>query len=144
MSSTRRDFLLATGAAVATAALAGEASAQAPATAPAAPAPVRTGRPSADEALHMLMQGNERFIAGKSTQPCRTPADFKAVAEGQAPMAVIVACADSRVAPEILFDQGVVDELVDDRVDDRWIPEEHRLNSRQGDTPTVHGRDRVG
>ena len=34
------------------------------------------------------------------------------MAEGQAPMAIIVGCADSRVAPELIFDQGVGDLFV--------------------------------
>jgi carbonic anhydrase len=42
----------------------------------------------------------------------RRPEDFAALAEGQAPNAIIVACADSRVAPELVFDQGVGDLFV--------------------------------
>ncbi len=42
----------------------------------------------------------------------RRPEDFAALAEGQAPLAVIVGCADSRVAPELIFDQGVGDLFV--------------------------------
>ena len=41
--------------------------------------------------------------------PRRSPGDFSKVASAQAPDAVIVGCADSRVPPEILFDQGVGD-----------------------------------
>lgn len=57
--------------------------------------------------LARLVEGNQRFVAGKSTRPLRTPADFAADAQGQAPLAVIVGCADSRVSPELAFDQGV-------------------------------------
>ena len=42
----------------------------------------------------------------------RRPADFADLAEGQAPTAIIVACADSRVAPELIFDQGIGDLFV--------------------------------
>src|SRR5262249_6304056 len=44
--------------------------------------------------------------------PGRRPEDFAALAEGQAPLAVIVGCADSRVSPELVFDQGVGDLFV--------------------------------
>jgi carbonic anhydrase len=63
--------------------------------------------PSADAALEELMAGNERFVNGALEHPRRTPGDFQSVAEAQYPVAVIVACADSRVAPELLFDTGV-------------------------------------
>jgi carbonic anhydrase len=71
-----------------------------------------TGRPSADESLKALMDGNQRFRLGKTSNPRRTPADFSSVASHQAPDAVIIACSDSRVPPEILFDQGVGDLFV--------------------------------
>ncbi len=57
--------------------------------------------------LERLVEGNKRFIEGKLEHPGRSPKDFLALAEGQSPPIGIVACADSRVAPEILFDQGV-------------------------------------
>jgi len=66
----------------------------------------------ADEALARLLEGNKRYVEGNLVQPRRRPEDFKALAEGQTPLAVIVACADSRVAPELLFDQGVGDLFV--------------------------------
>jgi carbonic anhydrase len=56
-----------------------------------------------------MQDGNSRFVSGASTHPRRTPADFKPLAAGQAPVACIVACADSRVTPEILFDLGIGD-----------------------------------
>ena len=57
--------------------------------------------------LARLVAGNKRFVEGKLTHPGRTPADFAALADGQTPFAAIVGCADSRVSPEVLFDQGV-------------------------------------
>jgi len=66
----------------------------------------------ADEALQRLREGNERFVKGATVSPRRSPEDFRALAAGQRPMAVIVGCADSRVPPEILFDQGVGDLFV--------------------------------
>lgn len=67
---------------------------------------------TADDALRELMEGNARFAQGKTTTPRRSPADFRAVAEHQNPIAVIVACADSRVSPELIFDAGVGDVFV--------------------------------
>ncbi len=68
--------------------------------------------PRADDVLMQLLAGNERFAAGKPQNPRRSPEDFRAAAEGQNPVAVIVACADSRVPPELLFDMGVGDLFV--------------------------------
>ncbi len=65
-----------------------------------------------DDALKKLLEGNKRFAKGEAAGPRRKPEDFARLAEGQTPMAVIVGCADSRVPPEILFDQGVGDLFV--------------------------------
>lgn len=64
------------------------------------------------EALNRLTAGNTRFVAGKSTQD-RTDIKLRAeLAKGQQPFAVIIGCADSRVAPEIVFDQNLGDLFV--------------------------------
>ena len=63
--------------------------------------------PKPDEVLGKLMEGNKRFVGGRLEHPGRTPKDFQALAAGQAPPTIILGCADSRVAPEIIFDQGV-------------------------------------
>jgi carbonic anhydrase len=66
-----------------------------------------------DAVLAKLLEGNKRFIAGTpSLLSRRRPEDFASLAEGQAPSAIVVACADSRVAPELIFDQGVGDLFV--------------------------------
>jgi carbonic anhydrase len=70
------------------------------------------GGPPAEDVLRRLLEGNQRFLKGETTSPRRTPGDFRPLAEGQRPVAVIVGCADSRVPPEILFDQGVGDLFV--------------------------------
>jgi carbonic anhydrase len=75
----------------------------------AADAPARSGP---DAVLEKLLQGNQRFVNGKLLHPRRMPQDFAALAAGQAPLAVIVGCADSRVAPELVFDQGIGDLFV--------------------------------
>jgi carbonic anhydrase len=64
---------------------------------------------SADHALKLLKEGNERFIAGKSIKPNQDINRIKEVASGQYPFATIVGCSDSRVPNEIIFDQGVGD-----------------------------------
>jgi len=66
----------------------------------------------ADSVLAHLVEGNKRFVSGKLEHPGRKPADFVPLAEGQAPLAAIVACADSRVGPELIFDQGIGDLFV--------------------------------
>lgn len=65
-----------------------------------------------DAVLARLMEGNQRFVNGQSKRPGRSPADFASDAKGQAPLAAIVACADSRVAPELIFDQDIGDLFV--------------------------------
>jgi len=64
------------------------------------------------QALETLMEGNARFAKDKPTQLNRSIKSRKALKPGQNPMAVIVACADSRVAPEILFDANLGDLFV--------------------------------
>jgi carbonic anhydrase len=65
-----------------------------------------------DDVLDGLLAGNLRFSKGQLENPRRSPADFRPLAQGQFPGAVLVSCADSRVAPEILFDVGVGDIFV--------------------------------
>ena len=66
----------------------------------------------ADAVLAQLLEGNKRFMKGDLAHPRRKPEDFVPLAAGQAPLTVIVCCADSRVAPELIFDQGVGDLFV--------------------------------
>lgn len=72
----------------------------------------RSEKSTPDEVLKELLEGNQRFVEGKLENPRRSPADFRNVAESQTPVAAIVSCADSRVTPEIVFDQGVGDLFV--------------------------------
>ena len=65
-----------------------------------------------DEALQKLMDGNKRFVQQKQRNPNQTTARLTQVAEGQEPFAAILSCADSRVPPEIVFDQGLGDLFV--------------------------------
>lgn len=60
-----------------------------------------------EQALKTLIDGNQRFVSGHSIAPDRTAERLAEVAKGQSPFAVILGCADSRVPPEIVFDQGL-------------------------------------
>ena len=72
-----------------------------------------TPRPKTpDEALKKIMDGNKRFVDSLKKSPRRTVEVREQTAGGQAPFAAILACADSRVAPEIIFDQGIGDLFV--------------------------------
>lgn len=62
-----------------------------------------------ESALQQLMDGNARFVKGEEINPDRDKAARVKVNSSQRPMAIILSCADSRVAPEILFDAGVGD-----------------------------------
>jgi carbonic anhydrase len=70
---------------------------------------------SADAVITDLRQGNERFVAKQFKRPHQTAERQHQLATGQSPEAAILTCADSRVPPEILFDQGLGD-LFDVRV----------------------------
>lgn len=59
-----------------------------------------------------LKEGNERFVAGKPVHPSQGIDDRARLAEGQKPTAVVFGCGDSRVAAEIIFDQGLGDMFV--------------------------------
>ncbi|MCX7423953.1 MAG: carbonic anhydrase [Planctomycetia bacterium] len=67
---------------------------------------------SPDEALAILREGNQRFVAGKSLSIHRDLERVKEVAPKQTPFAAFLGCADSRVPIEIVFDQGFGDLFV--------------------------------
>ena len=75
---------------------------------PAAHAPT-TPAVAPDQALERLMAGNARYAEGHAGHPNGDAARRTVVASGQHPFAAILACADSRVAPELIFDQGLGD-----------------------------------
>lgn len=63
---------------------------------------------TADQAMKNLMEGNARFASGNSIHPDQSVADRRAeLVTTQHPYAVIVTCSDSRVPPEIVFDEGL-------------------------------------
>ncbi|MBV6759410.1 carbonic anhydrase [Rhodococcus sp. ACS1] len=59
-----------------------------------------------------LRQGNDRFVSGTSLHPSQGVADRAKLVGGQHPTAVLFGCGDSRVAAEIIFDQGLGDMFV--------------------------------
>ena len=65
-----------------------------------------------DEALGRLMDGNARFANGRMEHPRQDGERRTRLLEGQGPFATILTCSDSRVPPEILFDQGLGDIFV--------------------------------
>ena len=71
--------------------------------------------PSADVVLRELQAGNDHHVAKRYDHPHQNAQRQRELTSGQAPHAVILSCADSRVAPEIILDQGLGD-LFDIRV----------------------------
>jgi len=67
---------------------------------------------SPEAAMARLVAGNERYASGFSAHPDNDLARRTLVSSGQTPFATILACADSRVAPELIFDQGLGDLFV--------------------------------
>jgi carbonic anhydrase len=68
--------------------------------------------PPVSEVLQNLTDGNFRFFTGTQRHPNQSPARRSEIAEHQEPFAAVLTCADSRIAPEIIFDQGLGDLFV--------------------------------
>ena len=66
----------------------------------------------AAEALQILKDGNQRFIDGKSIHPHSDFERIKEISKGQKPFVTINSCSDSRVPPELIFDQGFGDVFI--------------------------------
>ena len=66
----------------------------------------------ADAALAKLKEGNLRFATSEISKSKPTAARRKETAQAQHPFAIIVACADSRTGPELVFDQNLGDLFV--------------------------------
>ena len=65
-----------------------------------------------DKALDLLKFGNARFISGALTPKDNYAELREQLSTGQNPFAVVLCCSDSRVAPEIIFDQKLGDLFV--------------------------------
>lgn len=70
------------------------------------------GQPAPAKEWQQLLDGNARFISGKAQHPHQDAVRIAETANGQKPFAIVVGCADSRTAPELLFDQGLGDLFV--------------------------------
>jgi carbonic anhydrase len=64
---------------------------------------------TADQALRELKVGNDHHANHRYRHPHETPKRQHELAAGQNPHAIVLGCADSRVPPEIIFDQGLGD-----------------------------------
>jgi carbonic anhydrase len=62
-----------------------------------------------DFALERLMEGNLRYVKGEPLNRDRDQTRRDETAKKQEPFAIILGCSDSRVSPEIIFDQGIGD-----------------------------------
>jgi carbonic anhydrase len=67
---------------------------------------------AADKALARLIEGNRRYVRHTEQHPDESLARRKELEGGQHPFAVILSCSDSRVPPELIFDQGLGDLFV--------------------------------
>ena len=84
-------------------------------SAPAKPvsvAPRQPGDPHPDHVLTKLLEGNKRYLAAEFVHPSALSERRAEVAKGQHPYVAILGCADSRVPPEIVFDQSLGDLFV--------------------------------
>ena len=64
---------------------------------------------SANDALEKLIEGNERFVQLHLKHPDSSEKRRQEMLKGQHPFVVILSCSDSRVPPELIFDQGLGD-----------------------------------
>lgn len=74
----------------------------------ASPASAEDGSAAAKASLERLIDGNQRFV-GAQMAACKAsaPTIREMLAKGQKPFAIVLSCSDSRVPPELVFDQGL-------------------------------------
>ena len=65
-----------------------------------------------DDPLTLLKKGNQRFVLNTPLNARKDSLRLQELIQGQAPQAVIISCSDSRVPPEVIFDQGLGDLFV--------------------------------
>ncbi len=69
--------------------------------------------PSASQVMAKLKQGNNRFASHHQKNPDQNARRIHQLTTGQCPIATVLPCSDSRVPPEIVFDQGLGDLFVE-------------------------------
>jgi carbonic anhydrase len=72
-------------------------------------------KPTPDQALELLKQGNARFVSGKLLHPHQDAARLAQASkedQGDHAYATIISCSDSRVPVEIIFDAGIMDVFI--------------------------------
>ncbi|MFO7445118.1 MAG: carbonic anhydrase, partial [Ignavibacteriaceae bacterium] len=67
---------------------------------------------TSSEALQKLIDGNKRFVSGQLENPGRSMERVHEIYNEQHPFAIILSCSDSRVPPEVIFDEGLGDLFV--------------------------------
>jgi len=70
---------------------------------------VYAGLDKGDESLNKLLDGNKRFVSGGLATKDLGENRRQELTKGQHPFATVISCSDSRVAPELIFDQGLGD-----------------------------------
>ena len=73
---------------------------------------MKTMKTNSQQALDLLKAGNARFVSGALTPKDDYATLREQLTAGQHPFAVVLCCSDSRVAPEIIFDQKLGDLFV--------------------------------
>lgn len=116
-----------------------------------AAAPPHAAGPGAspDQVLEGLIAGNQHYASGHMKFPHQSPARRTEVAGTQHPVAVIVGCSDSRVSPEIVFDEGIGDLFVvrtaGNRLDDLVLASiEYAVDHLGCSLVVVMGHERCG
>jgi carbonic anhydrase len=107
-SVDRREFLVASGASALSVVTAQPASADRA----AADGSATVGPKEARVALDSLIAGNRRFAEGKTLHAHQSSEWRRHLVGSQKPIATILGCSDSRVPPELVFDQGLGDLFV--------------------------------
>lgn len=113
-TASRRSLLGMAGAGAVAAPFALTSSPATASAAPAAPVARRTSSTglNATQAHRALVAGNRRFVDGRQRHPHESAAWRDQLVAGQHPFAVVLSCADSRVPPELVFDEGFGDLFV--------------------------------
>ena len=68
--------------------------------------------PASPDPLQALLQGNQRFASHHEQHPHQSQQRIREIAGGQHPTVAVLCCSDSRVPPELIFDQGLGDLFV--------------------------------